>query len=107
MKEYPIEKAYKHDTILFKKQDHLKIRVTIYAPANVYFVVKRDGNTFYYYVKIDENSSDTRIIAHHLPDREFDWDNNGTIITTKVIGLPPENEELSSNARHTDNAIPY
>ena len=107
MKEYPIEKSYEHDTLLFSKTDWLKIWVTIYAPENAYFVVKRDGNTFYYYAKTNKNSSDTRIIAHHLPDREFDWDNNGTNITTKVFDPPPDNEERSSNAKHTDNAIPY
>lgn len=105
MNEYPIEKAYEHDTILFKKIGFLKIRVTIYAPANVYFVERKDGNTFNFYAKIDQNETDTSIIAHREPEKEISWDNNAANITTKVFD--PDSSEKSSNAIHTDNATPY
>ena len=105
MIEYPIEKAYEHDTILYKKADCLKTNVTIYAPENVYFVVKKDGNTINYYAHTNKNSIDKKIVAHPQPEREFNWDNNDTTITTKVFD--PELTERSSNPIHTDNAIQY
>ena len=105
MKEYPIEKAYEHDTILYSKTDWLNICVTIYAPANVYFAFKRDGNTFYFDVRRDGNSFDTRIIEHNPPHREFIWNNSSTTITTIVID--PDGVERSTNAIHTNDAHPY
>jgi len=107
MKEYPIEIAYEHETLLFYKPDWLKILVTIYAPVNAYFVKKRDGNTFNFYAFIDESSSDTRIIKNHLQCIEFDWDNDPVIITTKVFKPGEKVNEESSNPIHTDNAIQY
>lgn len=105
MKEYPIEKAYEHDTFLFYKTDWLKICVTIYAPTNSHFKFRRNGNTFYYDTKIDNNSFDTRIIAHPQVDREFAWDNSDTTITTIVVD--PDGVEQSTNPIHTDDAHQY
>ena len=107
MKEYPIENAYQHETLLFYKTDWLKLCVTIFAPANVYFVVKKNGNTFYFYGIIDKSSFDTRIRKRQLPCKEFDWDNVPVTITTKVFKPDEKVNEESSNAIHTDNAIQY
>lgn len=107
MKEYPIENAYQHETLLFYKTGWLKLCVTIYAPVNVYFVVKKEENTFNFYAFIDKSSFDTKIIKHHLPCKEFVWDSEPVTITSKVF-KPGENvTEESSNAIHTDNAIQY
>lgn len=110
MKEFPLSKEYQHDTILYKKTNFLKIAVTIYAKENVYFVLVRDGNTFNYYAKENENKVSSKIIAHPQPDQEFIWDNLSTTITTNVLVYDEDTEEWvvkSTNTRETDKAIRY
>ena len=101
-------KDYIHDTILFQKDNLLKIRVTIGTPANVGFVEKRvDDETFHYsaYEKQIEEDSESKDIT--LPETEFDF--LGTIdeIKTKVFDLENPAVLKSTKAIHTDDATPY